>query len=95
MAAPPVLTPTSIFATCGDFGYPVGCGADLIGTNYVYEFGGGSIKMIIPASGGHTFPVVLNTAGGPAANGNEIRDFSLAQEACIWFGDGCVRAVGY
>jgi hypothetical protein len=95
VAAPPVLTPTSILATCGDFGYPVGCGADLIATNYVYEFGNGQIKMIIPASGGHTFPRVLSTAGGPAGSGNEIRDFSVAQEACIWFGDGCIRAVGY
>ena len=51
--------------------------------------------MIIPASGGHTFPRVLSTAGGPAGSGNEIRDFSVAQEACIWFGDGCIRAVGY
>jgi hypothetical protein len=58
----------------------------------VYEFGGGQIKMIIPASGGHSFPKVLAT---PVLNGNDIRDFSLAQEACIWFGDGCMRTVGY
>jgi hypothetical protein len=62
---------------------------------YVYEFGRGRITMIIPASGGHTFPTVLSTPGGAGGGGNEIRDFSLAQEACIWFGDGCTRTVGY
>ena len=31
----------------------------------------------------------------PVLSGNDIRDFSLAQEACIWFGDGCIRDVGY
>lgn len=92
--APPVLAPTSILATCGDFGYdPVTCGADLVATNYVYEFGNGNIKMIIPATGGHTMPTVLSTPGGPGGGGNQIRDFSLAQEACIWFGDGCTRTV--
>jgi hypothetical protein len=53
--------------------------------------------MIIPATGGHSFPKVMGAAAGSlgANRGNEIRDFSLAQEACIWFGDGCVRTVGY
>ena len=38
--APPVLTPTSTPATCGDFGYDAAtCGSDLVTTNYVYEFG--------------------------------------------------------
>ena len=90
---PPVLAPTSVFATCGDFGYdPSTCGGHLVATNYVYEFGGGNIKMIIPAPRGHTMPTVLSTPGGPGG-GNQIRDFSLAQEACIWFGDGCARNV--
>jgi hypothetical protein len=96
--AAPVLTPTSTLATCGDFGYnPATCGGDLVSTNYVYEFGGGRIKMIIPATGGHSFPKVMGVAAGSLGvnKGNEIRDFSLAQEACIWFGDGCTRTVGY
>ena len=40
---------------------------------------------------------VMGVAGGTIGvnKGNEIRDFSLAQEACIWFGDGCARTVGY
>jgi hypothetical protein len=61
-------------------------------------FGGGQIKMIIPASGGHSFPKVMGVAAGALGGvnkGNQIRDFSLAQEACIWFGDGCTRTVGY
>ncbi len=94
--SPPILTPTSTPATCTDFGYP-SCGGDAVNTNYVYEFGGGNIKMIIPATGGHSFPQVTKAGGGAiggvASRGNEIRDFSLAQEACIWFGDGCVRDV--
>ncbi|MBZ4418495.1 hypothetical protein [Myxococcus sp. RHSTA-1-4] len=93
VAAPPVLVPTSILSTCVDFGYPNSCGGDQVLTNYVYEFGGGNIKMIIPDSGGHTMPTVLSSAGGSGGGGNQIRDFSLAQEACIWFGDGCTRTV--
>jgi hypothetical protein len=96
--APPVLAPVSTPGTCGDFGYdPATCGSDLVATNYVYEFGGGKIKMIIPAQGGHSFPKVMGVAGGTLGvnKGNEIRDFSLAQEACIWFGDGCTRTVRY
>jgi hypothetical protein len=93
--APPVLAPTNVLATCGAFGYPAMCGGDQIAANYVYEFGGGLIKMIIPATGGHTIPKVLTTQGGAGGGGNEIRDFSLAQEACIWFGDGCIRSLGY
>jgi hypothetical protein len=95
---PPVLAPVSTPATCGDFGYdPATCGSDLVATNYVYEFGGGKIRMIIPAQGGHSFPKVMGVAAGSLGGnrGNEIRDFSFAQEACIWFGDGCVRTVGY
>jgi hypothetical protein len=97
--APPVLTPTNTFGSCGDFGYdPATCGTDAVTTNYVYEFGGGQIKMIIPATGGHSFPKVTGGTGvalGGVNKGNQIRDFSLAQEACIWFGDGCTRTVGY
>ena len=78
-------------SSCVGFGYPAGCGTDGVPQNYVYEFGGGQIKMIIPDRGGHSFPRVLATPGGPG----DIRDFSLAQEACIWFGDGCVRTIGY
>jgi hypothetical protein len=97
VSAPPVLAPTSTPSTCEDFGYPANCGSDQILTNYVYEFGGGRIKMIIPAQGGHNFPKVMGVAVGPVGGnrGNDIRDFSLAQEACIWFGDGCARTVGY
>jgi hypothetical protein len=98
VAASPV-PPTSTLGTCGAFGYdPATCGSDLVATNYVYEFGGGQIKMIIPATGGHSFPKVMGVAAGALSGpnkGNWIRDFSLAQEACIWFGDGCTRTVGY
>ena len=90
-----LLTPTHVLGSCEEFGYGPNCGSDNVGENYVYEFGNGTIKMIIPATGGHDFPAVLGTAGGAAGGGNEIRDFSFAQEACIWFGDGCTRTVGH
>ena len=90
-----VLPPTSVLGTCGDFGYGAMCGDDRVDENYVYEFGNGLIKMIIPKTGGHDFPMVLGTQGATAGGGSEIRDFSLAQEACIWFGDGCARTVGH
>jgi hypothetical protein len=95
--APATITPTMVPPSCLAFGYPAGCGTDGVPQNFVYEFGGGQIKMIIPNRGGHSFPRVLGTAaGGPLPGGGfDIRDFSLAQEACIWFGDGCVRTIGY
>jgi hypothetical protein len=94
-AAAVPLAPTAVLATCAAFGYPdtalQPCGSDQVNANYVYEFGGGSIKMIIPAGGGHNVPRVM----GANVFGDQIRDFSFAQEACIWFGDGCVRQLGY
>ena len=45
-----LLTPTNVFGTCQEFGYGPNCGGDDVDDNYVYEFGNGMIKMIIPST---------------------------------------------
>ena len=55
---PAMITPTMTPTDCRGFGYPAGCASDGLPRKYVYVFGGGQIKMIIPDQGGHSFPRV-------------------------------------